>query len=75
MTLYIQMALCDQTLEQWLRKRETPTPQQIIVAVYQQILQGLNYIHKHGIVHHDIKVNICNNIFYIACKLHSSQIK
>ncbi|KAK9304576.1 hypothetical protein QLX08_004019 [Tetragonisca angustula] len=58
-TLYIQMALCEKTLQQWLDERMEITPQTII-AILTQILHGLDYIHSRGIVHHDIKPS---NIF------------
>lgn len=54
-TLYIQMALCEKTLQQWLDERMEITLQTIL-AILTQILHGLDYIHSRGIVHHDIKV-------------------
>ncbi|XP_076245858.1 eukaryotic translation initiation factor 2-alpha kinase 1 isoform X2 [Calliopsis andreniformis] len=59
-TLYIQMALCDMTLQQWLDDRIEVPPQGIIIRILTQILDGLDYIHSCGIVHHDIKPS---NIF------------
>ncbi|XP_039308075.1 eukaryotic translation initiation factor 2-alpha kinase 1 isoform X2 [Solenopsis invicta] len=58
--LYIQMALCEQTLEQWLRGKISVTPEPIVKAVFQQIVCGVDYIHSQKIVHHDIKPS---NIF------------
>ncbi|CAL7948953.1 unnamed protein product [Xylocopa violacea] len=58
--LYIQMALCEKTLQQWLDERMEMTPQAMIVAILTQIVCGLDYIHSREIVHHDIKPS---NIF------------
>ncbi|XP_034948118.1 eukaryotic translation initiation factor 2-alpha kinase 1-like isoform X2 [Chelonus insularis] len=59
-TLYIQMALCEQTLRQWLDERQESTSISTITAILMQILNGLDYIHSNSIVHHDIKPS---NIF------------
>lgn len=59
-TLYIQMALCEKTLQQWLDERIETSPQTIIIAILTQIIYGLDYIHSRQIVHHDIKPS---NIF------------
>ncbi|KAL6266287.1 hypothetical protein P5V15_003145 [Pogonomyrmex californicus] len=60
LTLYIQMALCEQTLEQWLRHKINVTSEPMIRAIFQQILCGVDYMHSREIVHHDIKPS---NIF------------
>ncbi|XP_048508178.1 eukaryotic translation initiation factor 2-alpha kinase 1-like isoform X2 [Athalia rosae] len=59
-TLYIQMALCEQTLREWLDNRVESVPQPLITVILTQILSGLDYIHSRGVVHHDIKPS---NIF------------
>ncbi|XP_018398888.1 PREDICTED: eukaryotic translation initiation factor 2-alpha kinase 1-like [Cyphomyrmex costatus] len=58
--LYIQMSLCEQTLEQWLRSKISVTPEPIVKAIFQQLLCGVNYMHSQKVVHHDIKPS---NIF------------
>ncbi|CAL1688581.1 unnamed protein product [Lasius platythorax] len=60
MTLYIQMSLCEQTLEQWMRGRRNASPEPVIRAILQQILCGIDYMHSQNVVHHDIKPS---NIF------------
>lgn len=59
--LYVQMQLCERTLRQWLdiRNAEEPTVVDMKqnVAIFQQIVSGVCYIHSQSIVHHDIKVS------------------
>lgn len=73
-TLYIQMALCQLTLKQWLAIRNCTEPldpksalvplkvvnNDTVKEILRQLLKGLQYIHSKGIVHHDIKPS---NIF------------
>ncbi|XP_039306399.1 eukaryotic translation initiation factor 2-alpha kinase 1 [Solenopsis invicta] len=58
--LYIQMALCEQTLKQLLCNRVSVTPEPTIKAIFEQIVCGVDYIHSQKIIHHDIKPS---NIF------------
>jgi len=54
--LYIQMSLCEETLEEWMSKRTNQIPQPLFLTISRQILSGVDYIHSKRIVHHDIKV-------------------
>lgn len=58
--LFIQMELCTDTLEEWMRQRTEPTPQNYLIEIFLQILKALECIHSHGNTHHDIKPS---NIF------------
>lgn len=60
MILYIQMSLCEQTLEEWMRGRINGTPEPMIKAILQQTFCGIDYMHSQNVVHHDIKPS---NIF------------
>jgi translation initiation factor 2-alpha kinase 1 len=65
--LYVQMQLCEQTLRQWLDIRNVEEPTMVdmkqSVAIFQQIVSGVCYIHSQSIVHHDIKVSQLNTSF------------
>ncbi|KAG8247361.1 Eukaryotic translation initiation factor 2-alpha kinase [Homalodisca vitripennis] len=61
--LYIQMQLCHVTLRQLLDDRNhsfEPVKETHCLALFKKIVQGVEYIHSQGIVHHDIKPS---NIF------------
>lgn len=62
--LFIQMQLCHQTLRQWLDVRNLNANPSVNIEdslnIFLQIVQGVEFIHSKGIVHHDIKPN---NIF------------
>ncbi|XP_063239956.1 eukaryotic translation initiation factor 2-alpha kinase 1-like isoform X2 [Bacillus rossius redtenbacheri] len=66
--LYIQMQLCDDTLQQWLARRNAAegtgrADAGRALAVFRQVVSGVQYIHAKGIVHHDIKPS---NVFVNA---------
>uniref|UniRef100_A0ABD2VX28 Protein kinase domain-containing protein n=1 Tax=Trichogramma kaykai TaxID=54128 RepID=A0ABD2VX28_9HYME len=82
--LYIQMALCDTTLRQWMTNREPLTTDYTYVTIVSQLLAGLDYIHSLKIVHHDIKpsnifisqhngeIKVKIGDFGLACTLHKN---
>ncbi|KAJ1520214.1 hypothetical protein ONE63_004424 [Megalurothrips usitatus] len=69
-TLYVQMQLCERTLRQWLDVRNATLPAYplapsssegtLAMNLFLRIVNGIDYIHAQGIVHHDIKPS---NIF------------
>ncbi|XP_029633672.1 eukaryotic translation initiation factor 2-alpha kinase 1-like isoform X2 [Octopus sinensis] len=62
-TLYIQMELCEQTLEDWLNSRNREDDKPLIeridavnnLKILQETVEGLEFIHSRGIIHRDIK--------------------
>ncbi|XP_065827126.1 eukaryotic translation initiation factor 2-alpha kinase 1-like isoform X2 [Oscarella lobularis] len=64
LALFIQMQLCDMSLRQWLAKRNkdissiSPCVQVESVtcnSIFRQIVEGVDYLHSHGLMHRDIK--------------------
>lgn len=54
--LYIQMQLCPfSDLRRWIAKRGENTSTLENLAVFRQIVEGVNHIHQKGFVHRDIK--------------------
>ena len=49
-TLYIQMQLCENTLQSWLESR-TCVDKAASLSIFRQICKGLKYIHAEGIIH------------------------
>lgn len=57
-TLYIQMQLCEYALHDWLRVRDTSSPQVLYAEamhIFHQVVLGVAYIHSLKLVHRDIK--------------------
>lgn len=61
------MQLCHQTLRQWLDVRNLNANPSVNIEdslnIFLQIVQGVEFIHSKGIVHHDIKVGVVSRIF------------
>ena len=55
-TAYIVMAFEDgQALDEWLKENTAPLSEQAIVDMIEPILKGLAEVHKHKLLHRDIK--------------------
>ncbi|XP_053780238.1 interferon-induced, double-stranded RNA-activated protein kinase [Desmodus rotundus] len=65
--LFIQMELCDKgTLEQWINdRREKGTDKDLSLELFEQIVEGVNYIHSKALIHRDLKPS---NIFLVDTK-------
>jgi serine/threonine kinase 4 len=60
--VWILLELCEgRSLADIMRSRRTAFPEQEIQAILRQVIEGLAYLHKRGIVHRDIKAS---NLLY-----------
>lgn len=57
--LYIQMQLCQQeTLKDWLMSNTLNRDRGIVLNIFDQIVCAVDYVHRSGLIHRDLKVNI-----------------
>lgn len=56
--LYIAMEFCEQNLENFIRKRNDPIPENVIWSWIDQMLRGLSYMHEtRKLIHRDFKAD------------------
>nr|WBQ01572.1 protein kinase R [Natalus tumidirostris] len=64
--LFIQMELCDKgTLEEWIVRRGKDTNKHSSLELFEQIAEGVDYIHSKKLIHRDLKPS---NIFLVGTK-------
>ncbi|XP_035719157.1 eukaryotic translation initiation factor 2-alpha kinase-like [Vespa mandarinia] len=62
MFLYIQMQLCQRlSLREWLKKEMNPRDSSMILNIFHQIVDAVEYVHLQGLIHRDLKPS---NIFF-----------
>lgn len=56
---YIRMELCDKdNLADWLLKNDMDNRKNKISPIFEQIVAAVNYIHRKGLIHRDLKVKL-----------------
>lgn len=67
MFLYIQMQLCQRlSLREWLKKQPNPRDNGMILNIFYQIVDAVEYVHLQGLIHRDLKVTQIDIMFIIA---------
>lgn len=51
----VSMPLYQQDLNSYLKKLSAPLPTELVISYGEQLLAGLQHLHRHGIFHRDIK--------------------
>lgn len=60
--LYIQMQLCKkESLKEWLHAHSAPRDYDVVLDIFYQIVNAVEYVHDHGLIHRDLKPS---NIFF-----------
>jgi polo-like kinase 4 len=56
--VYLVMELCSNgELYQYLKKRKAPLSAPEAQIFFKEIVEGVNYLHEHGIIHRDLKLS------------------
>lgn len=69
------MQLCEVTLRQWMDTRNHSLheiEEAQCLALFKKIVQGVEYIHSQGIVHHDIKVLVRSQTLKVKLTFNNS---
>lgn len=59
MYLFIQMQLCRrESLKEWLRDNVSSRSAYVVLPMFEQIVQAVEYVHLQGLIHRDLKVRV-----------------
>lgn len=68
------MEFCEKgDLSDWIEKREKDSFKEDSIILFQQIVEGVEYIHSMDLIHRDLKVRNVNNSKYqvLPCEQYS----